>query len=112
LQAPTVAVMNDVRENERSWCDRVFPGEGRNICTPITATLIDAGFKGWFDFEVFSDDGRWGDAFPESLWKLLHDEFLQKGYRAFAKCYDAEKPISASFVNRKLRLVPPGRTES
>ena len=57
--------VNDVRDPERSWCDRVFPGEGRDVCTPMLATLIDAGFNGWYDFEVFSDDGRWGNDFPE-----------------------------------------------
>jgi hypothetical protein len=35
--------VNDVREHERSWCDRVLPGEGRNVCTPIIAALLEAG---------------------------------------------------------------------
>ncbi|MFM9969342.1 MAG: sugar phosphate isomerase/epimerase family protein [Burkholderiales bacterium] len=93
--------INDVRPNERSWCDRVFPGEGRNICTPIVATLIDAGFKGWYDFEVFSDDGRWGNDFPESLWKMSHAKFLDHGQRAFAKCYaDAKAMVAAGQAPR------------
>jgi sugar phosphate isomerase/epimerase len=88
--------INDVRPNERSWCDRVLPGEGRNVCTPIVATLIDAGFSGWYDFEVFSDDGRWGNDFPESYWKMPHDEFLRRGRAAFDKCFrDAKELIAA-----------------
>jgi sugar phosphate isomerase/epimerase len=78
--------INDVREPERSWCDRMMPGEGRNVCTPILATLIEAGFTGWYDFEVFSDDGRWGNDFADSLWKLPHDEFLRRGRTAFDRC--------------------------
>jgi sugar phosphate isomerase/epimerase len=80
--------INDVRDPERSWCDRVMPGEGRNVCTPILATLIDSGFTGWYDFEVFSDDGRWGNDFSDSLWKLPHDEFLRRGRAAFDRCLD------------------------
>jgi len=87
--------VNDVQFVERSWCDRTLPGDGRNVCTPIVATLLDAGFKGWFDFEVFSDDGRWGNNFPDSLWKMPHDEFLKKGHAAFERCVsDARKMIA------------------
>ena len=83
--------VNDYRNPTRSWCDRVFPGDGVNACTPIIATLLDAGYEGWWDFEVFSDDGRWGNAFPESLWKMPHAEFLQRGRDAFMKCFDDAK---------------------
>jgi sugar phosphate isomerase/epimerase len=88
--------VNDVRDPERSWCDRVLPGDGRNICTSVVATLIDAGFKGWYDFEVFSDDGTWGNDFPDSLWKLPHDEFLRRGHQAFLRCYANAKQMIAS----------------
>ena len=70
--------INDVRNPERSWCDRVMPGDGRNVCTPIVPALIQAGFTGWYDFEVFSDDGRWGNDFADSLWKLPHGEFVAR----------------------------------
>jgi len=88
--------VNDVRDPERSWCDRVMPGDGRNVCTGAVAALIDAGYTGWYDFEVFSDDGTWGNNFPDSLWKLRHDEFLQRGYDAFAKCYANAKALVAA----------------
>jgi sugar phosphate isomerase/epimerase len=87
--------INDVREPERSWCDRMMPGEGRNVCTPILATLIEAGFTGWYDFEVFSDDGRWGNDFADSLWKLPHDEFLRRGRAAFDRCLDSANSMIA-----------------
>ena len=53
--------------------------------TPIVAALLQAGYKGWYDFEVFSDDGRWGNDFPDSLWKLPHEEFVTRGARAFVR---------------------------
>jgi sugar phosphate isomerase/epimerase len=93
--------VNDVRENERSWCDRVLPGEGRDVCTPIVATLTYAGFTGWYDFEVFSDDGRWGNDFPDSLWKMPHAEFLRRGRAAFDRCFAmAERMIAEGNLPR------------
>jgi sugar phosphate isomerase/epimerase len=88
--------INDVRNRERSWCDRVMPGDGCNVCTPIVAALIQAGFTGWYDFEVFSDDGRWGNDFADSLWKLPHGEFVARGHDAFARVYENGKKMVAS----------------
>ena len=89
--------VNDARIDERSWCDRAQPGEGRNQCTAMVATLIEAGFTGWYDYEVFSDDGRWGNAFPDSLWAKPHEEFLREGYQAFSRCYaDAKRMVESA----------------
>lgn len=93
--------VNDARVEERSWCDRAQPGQGRNQCTPMLATLIDAGFKGWYDYEVFSDDGRWGNAFPDSLWAKPHEELLREGYQGFQACYaEAKKMVAAGNLPR------------
>lgn len=93
--------INDARIEERSWCDRVHPGWGENKCRDMVATLIDAGFKGWYDFEVFSDDGRWGNAWPDSLWAKPHAEFLREGYENFARVYsEAEQMIAEGRVPR------------
>ncbi len=88
--------VNDARIQERSWCDRVQPGWGENKCREIVATLIDAGFDGWYDYEVFSDDGRWGNAWPDSLWAKPHQEFLQEGYDSFARVYEEAKQLLAT----------------
>lgn len=87
--------VNDARIQERSWCDRVQPGWGENKCRELVATLIDAGFQGWYDYEVFSDDGRWGNAWPDSLWAKPHQEFLQEGYDSFARVYSEAKQLLA-----------------
>jgi sugar phosphate isomerase/epimerase len=88
--------VNDYRNPTRSWCDRMFPGEGVDACMPIVAALLDAGYTGWWDFEVFSDDGRWGNAWPESLWALPHDVFLERGRDKFLDCYRRAKAAVAS----------------
>ena len=61
-----------------------------------SSDLIEAGYQGWYDFEVFSDDGRWGNDFPDSLWKLPHEVFLQRGYDAFARCHAAAAAVVAA----------------
>lgn len=93
--------VNDARIQERSWCDRVQPGWGENKCRELVATLIDAGFDGWYDYEVFSDDGRWGNAWPDSLWAKPHAEFLREGLESFARVYsEAEQLIAEGRVPR------------
>lgn len=93
--------VNDARIQERSWCDRVQPGWGENKCRELVATLIDAGFDGWYDYEVFSDDGRWGNAWPDSLWAKPHAEFLKEGYENFARVYsEAEQLIAEGRIPR------------
>jgi sugar phosphate isomerase/epimerase len=80
--------LNDVRVPERSWCDRLLPGDGLDQATPITATLLSAGYDGWWELEVFSDDGTFGNAFPDSLWAVPHPELLRRGLDAARQVYE------------------------
>ena len=77
--------VNDVRVDERSGFDRELPGDGRAVCAPIMAALMEAGYDGWWELEVFSDDGSFGNAFPDSLWGLPADEFLARARDAFLR---------------------------
>ena len=61
--------VNDWREPTRSWCDRVLPGDGVADVPAILGALDRAGYDGWLEVEIFSDDGTYGDDFPDSLWK-------------------------------------------
>jgi sugar phosphate isomerase/epimerase len=79
--------VNDVQWHERSPFDRTFPGDGRGLCTGILATLIESGYSGWYESEIFSDDGRFGNAFPDSLWALPHEGFLERARETFERCY-------------------------
>lgn len=75
--------VNDVRPIERSNFDRVLPGEGRRVAAPLVASLIEGGYDGWWELEVFSDDGTFGNEFSDSLWKLPHEELLSRAKASF-----------------------------
>ena len=56
--------VND-RRHPRSWGDRVLPGDG-DLDLPEFFQALDAGgFRGWYDLEIFSDKGIWGQSYPE-----------------------------------------------
>jgi sugar phosphate isomerase/epimerase len=79
--------VNDVREPTRGWCDRALPGEGRAVLPGILAVLMEGGYRGWYDLEIFSDDGRYGTAYPDSLWKPPHEEMLGGARRSFDRAW-------------------------
>jgi hypothetical protein len=45
---------------------------------PAVLALEAAGHEGWYDVEVMSDDATFGNAFPDSLWKLPVDELARR----------------------------------
>jgi sugar phosphate isomerase/epimerase len=65
----------DRRDPTRSDFDRGLPGEGSQAAV---RALLEAGYDGWFDVEVMSDDGTFGEAFPDSLWALPTEEIAQR----------------------------------
>ena len=77
----------DVREPERSTFDRELPGRGRGVAPGIMATLLDAGYKGWWELEVLSDDGRFGTVLPDSYWVMAPKDFLSQAKDAFDQSY-------------------------
>jgi sugar phosphate isomerase/epimerase len=79
--------VNDWREPTRGWCDRALPGEGRADVAGIVAALLRSGYRGWYDLEIFSDDGRYGTAYPDSLWSLPHEELLARARGAFDRTW-------------------------
>ena len=48
----------------RGWCDRVLPGDGVADLPAILGTLDRAGWDGFYDLEIFSDNGTFGNAWP------------------------------------------------
>lgn len=60
--------LSDWREPTRSWCDRVLPGDGTIDLPSILRTLTEAGYAGWYDVEVFSDNGLFGNNYDDSVW--------------------------------------------
>ena len=75
--------VNDWREPTRGWCDRVLPGEGIADPGRLVDVLDDAGYDGFYDLEVFSDDGTFGNDYPGSLWRVPADELARRGREAF-----------------------------
>jgi sugar phosphate isomerase/epimerase len=87
--------VNDVRFEERTWADRVLPGEGRDVAVEMFAALIEGGYDGWYELEIVSDDGSYGVDLPDSLWKLPHEELLERGRRAFDRTYARAEQLVA-----------------
>jgi sugar phosphate isomerase/epimerase len=79
--------VNDVREPTRSFADRVLPGDGVADVPRILAALDRAGWDGFYDLEIFSDNGAFGNAFPDSLWDDTPDELARRGLDACVSCW-------------------------
>jgi len=70
-----VHVSDRTRPETRSDLDRALPGDDSRAAV---RALEAAGYDGWYDVEVMSDDGTFGDAFPDSLWALPADEIARR----------------------------------
>lgn len=80
----------DYREPNRSSVDRVVAGDGVGRLDLLVPLLRDSGYDGWYELEVFSDDGRFGNDFPDSLWKLPPLEYAQRQLAGFMRCWNSE----------------------
>jgi sugar phosphate isomerase/epimerase len=92
----------DWRAETRGPMDRVLPGDGVIDLPALFAALCDGGYDGWYDLEVFSDDGRYGNDYDDSLWKLPARELLADGVAGFSRAWDAAAALGGS--RRLLRL--------
>jgi sugar phosphate isomerase/epimerase len=82
----------DWREHTRNDFDRALPGEGIVDLAAIFGALEAGGFDGWFDLEIFSDDGSFTDqSFHDSLWKQDPLEVVRRGREGFLRCWEARK---------------------
>jgi sugar phosphate isomerase/epimerase len=73
----------DVKPEERGGFDREYPGRGRGAAVELVATMIEVGYTGYWELEVFSDDGTYGNAYPDSYWVQSHEQFLAEAKTAF-----------------------------
>ncbi len=81
--------VSDHREPTRGWADRVLPGDGPANVPDILRALDAAGWDGLYDIEIFSDDGTFGDEYPDSFWAVPAEEALGRACRAFERCWTA-----------------------
>jgi sugar phosphate isomerase/epimerase len=82
--------VNDYREPTRGWADRVLPGDGVGDVPAIFGALDEAGWDGYYDLEIFSDNGAFGVAYPDSLWDLDAAELARRGRDAFVHTWPNE----------------------
>ena len=80
--------VNDWREATRGWCDRVLPGEGVADLAAMFRALHDTGWRGAYELEVFSDDGAFGSAYPDSLWAQDPADVVRRGREAFLRQWE------------------------
>jgi sugar phosphate isomerase/epimerase len=83
--------VNDWREPTRGWADRVLPGDGVADLPGILGALDAAGWDGYYDLEIFSDDGTFGNAYPDSLWAADPGELVRRGREGFARSWDKRR---------------------
>ena len=74
--------VSDVRSPARSFADRLLPGDGVADLTPIIGALEAAGWRGFYDLEIFSDDGTFGTGHDDSLWTVPAAELAERGRAA------------------------------
>jgi sugar phosphate isomerase/epimerase len=90
----------DWREPTRGWADRVLPGDGVAGLDRILDALDRAGWDGFDDLEVFSDNGTFGNAWRDSLWDVPAAELVQRGRAAFGRVWRARNHESIDQVVR------------
>ena len=86
--------VGDAREPTRGWADRVLPGDGVACVPSILCALDDAGWDGFYDIEIFSDNGAFGTAYPDSLWDVDPAELVRRARDGFTRCWQ-ERRVAA-----------------
>jgi sugar phosphate isomerase/epimerase len=88
--------VNDWRVPTRGWADRVLPGDGAADLPAILGVLEDVGWDGFYDLEIFSDNGAFGSTYPDSLWDLDAAELARRGREAFTQCWSNRRVPAAA----------------
>jgi sugar phosphate isomerase/epimerase len=92
--------VSDWREPTRGWADRVLPGGGAADLPAILAALDEAGWDGFYDLEIFSDNGAFGSAYPDSRWDVDAAELARRGRDAFFDCWSKRRVTATTVVRR------------
>jgi sugar phosphate isomerase/epimerase len=92
--------VNDWREPTRGWADRVLPGDGAADLPAILGVLEDVGWDGFYDLEIFSDNGAFGSAYPDSLWDIDAAELARRGREAFMESW-SKRRVPAEAAGRR-----------
>lgn len=79
----------DHGRDTRGWCDRRLLGQGEIDLPRVLRTLREVGYSGWYELEIFSDDGAFGTDYPDSLWKWDPIRLLRAGKQGFKDAWEA-----------------------
>jgi len=79
------AHLSDRRNPTRGWADRVLPGDGTLDLAGMLGTLETAGYDGWYDLEVLSDNGMFGNNYADSLWNVPPAQLVSRACAAFQR---------------------------
>jgi sugar phosphate isomerase/epimerase len=79
----------DRREPTRSHFDRVLPGDGVLDLAAVFRALEAGGYDGWYDVEIFSDNGAFGNEFPDSLWDVEPFELARRSRESVERVWAA-----------------------
>lgn len=78
----------DRKREARGMMDRTLPGWGDVDMAGIVRSLRALSFGGWYEIEVFSDDGTFGSDYPDSLWKMDPRHLVGEARRSFDALWD------------------------
>jgi sugar phosphate isomerase/epimerase len=92
--------VSDWREPTRGWADRVLPGDGAADLPALLGVLEDVGWDGFYDLEIFSDNGTFGSAYPDSLWDVDAAELARRGRDAFVNTW-SKRRVPAEAAGRR-----------
>ena len=73
---------------------RAGPAAAREACAaqfyyPSRTVAGDRGAEGWYDVEIFSDNGMFGDAFDDSLWDVEAGELARRAVESLERAWEA-----------------------
>jgi sugar phosphate isomerase/epimerase len=77
----------DRKPDSRGRFDRAFPGQGELPVEDTIRTAERAGYTGWYELEIFSDDGTFGEPLPDPMWQQPPATVLEGGRAAFESVF-------------------------
>jgi len=85
----------DRRRDARGMMDRTLPGWGDAGIASIVRGIRASPFAGWYEIEIFSDDGTFGSDYADSLWKMEPERLVSEARDAFRAVWAASGAVSA-----------------
>jgi sugar phosphate isomerase/epimerase len=83
--------IGDRKADELSPWDRAVPGEGTTDLPHMLQVFEELGWRGWYDIEIVSDNGVFGEPLPNSLWELPPAELASRAVAGVRGAW-AERP--------------------